>query len=237
MKSYYDEFYSQKDFIHFQQDKVYIQHLCSFLPELSQSSVLDVGCGRGYWSKLFYECGVGHVVGIDISSVGLEIARRAAPGVEFILADARNLQFIKNTFDMVFCQGLSEFNVDDISKTQNVGLQLLDYVNNQGLFVFSYSTNLSGKRKNGWMQHKKEVILNYLTSLGCQIEATYFIDRVIFLKILGKNVIKGIFSKYTLPTVSRLSGLPVLMVCVARKKPDIVLPEKKQLDSVLQKSG
>ncbi len=196
----------KKDFIHFKQDRVYIQLLCSFLPQLNQSSVLDVGCGRGYWSKLFYNCGVGHVVGIDISAVGLDIARREVSDVEFILADAKHLELRKNSFDMVFCQGLSEFNVADLSKTRSVGLRLLDYLNNEGVFVFAYATNLSGKRKNGWMQHKQDVILSYLLSLGCQIEATYFFDRAIFLRLFGRNVVKAIFSKYTLPAICYITG-------------------------------
>jgi ubiquinone/menaquinone biosynthesis C-methylase UbiE len=216
----YDNFYSKKDFIHFKQDRTYIQLLCSFLPNLQKSSVLDVGCGRGYWSKLFYECGAGRVVGVDISSVGLEIARREVPGAEFIQADAENMPGDKNSFDMIFCQGFSGFNVDDISKAQPAGLRLLQYLANDGLFVVACSSNFSGKRKHGWINHKQENIIKFIESLGCRINAVYAIDRVIFLKLLGKNVTNKIFSKYLLPAISSLTALPVLSVCIAQKQPD-----------------
>jgi ubiquinone/menaquinone biosynthesis C-methylase UbiE len=218
MASSYDDFYCKTDFRHFKQDHVYVQMLCSFLTDLRHRSVLDVGCGRGYWSHLFHECGVGRVVGVDLSQTGLDVARREVPACEFILADAKQLQFADNTFDMVFCQGLSEYNTADLAKAQSVGQELLRCLKDTGLLVFANSTNLSGKSKNAWVNHRKETILRYLTSLNCQIEATYFFDRAIFLRLLGRNVIRKFISDYVLPFICHVTGFPALMVCIARKK-------------------
>jgi ubiquinone/menaquinone biosynthesis C-methylase UbiE len=214
----YDDFYSKKDFIHFKQDRIYIQKLCSFLPDPRNSSILDVGCGRGYWSNLFHDCGVGRVVGIDVSQTGLDIARQAVPSAEFILADANHLHFEEDTFDMVFCQGLSDYNTEDFSAVETMGRELLRFSKKDGLFVFAYSTNLSGRKRGNWIQHKPEKIKNYLRSLGCQLEAVYIIDRVIFLRLLGRHVFNGVFSKYTIPAICHLTKLRAHLICIGRKK-------------------
>lgn len=214
----YNEMYRQHDFIHFKQDRIYIRKLCSFLPDIRHSSVLDVGCGRGYWTKLFQECGVGRAVGIDISRIGLDIARREVPSAEFVLADARHLQFRDNTFDIIFCQGLSDFNIEDLAQAE-AGPELLRCLKNNGLFIFATSTNLTGKKRGTWIQHKPEYIRYYLRTLGYQIEANYLIDRVIFLRLLGSHVFNGFFSKYTIPAICRLTGLRGQFICIGRKKP------------------
>ncbi len=213
----YDEMYRQNDFIHFKQDRKYIRKLCSFLSDPGNSAVLDVGCGRGYWTKLFKECGVGRAVGIDISRTGLDIARQEAPSAEFVLADARHLQFGDNTFDMIFCQGLSDFNTDELAKAE-AGTELLRCLKKGGLFIFATTTNLTGKKRGSWVQHKPENIRYYLRTLGYDIEAAYLIDRVIFLRLLGKYVFSSFFSKYAIPAICRLTGLRGQYICIGRKK-------------------
>jgi SAM-dependent methyltransferase len=213
----YDSFYSKKDFIHFKQDLVYVQKLCSFLPNPLNSSILDVGCGRGYWSQLFHECGIGRVVGIDISQVALDIARKEAPGAEYFMEDGKDLHFEEKSFDMVFCQGFSEFNSYDLDKTRSTGIGLFKCLKENGLFVIAGTTNLSGKMRGNWIQHKPQTIQDYLRGLGCRIEATYIIDRVIFLRIFRKYAFLGLFSKYTIPAICQLTKLRAHLVCIGRK--------------------
>jgi ubiquinone/menaquinone biosynthesis C-methylase UbiE len=213
----YDEMYRKNDFVHFKQDRIYIRKLCSFLADPGQSSVLDVGCGRGYWTRLFQEGGIGRVVGIDISQIGLEAARREVPGAEFIEADARHLQFADKSFDVIFCQGLSDFNTPDLSGAE-AGPELYRCLKEGGLFIFATTSNLSGKKRITWMQHKPEDVRIYLRTLGYQIEATYFIDRVIFLRLFGKYVFHSFFSKYTIPAICRLTGLRGQLICIGRKR-------------------
>ena len=216
-QAYYDHFYTEKDFLHFKQDRQYIQMLCSYLPVPGKTVILDVGCGRGYWSRIFWECGIGRVVGIDISQVGLSKARREVPEAEFLVADARHLIFKDGTFDMIFCQGLSEHNTDNLSKAVPVGLELFRCLKEGGLFVFAYSTNFSGKQKYGWQQHEKSVILKHLSDLGGHIEAVSLIERALLLKWLGKFALKNKVLDLFLPVVCRLTGLPVCLVGIIRK--------------------
>lgn len=219
--SEYDHFYAEKDFQHFQQDRIFVSHLISFLPSINNSMVLDVGCGRGYWSKLFYECGVSKIVGIDLSSVAINSAQHSIPEGNFFVADAQKLPLKDTTFDLIFCQGLSLYSTDNLEAKRPLGKELLRCCKDGALFVFAWSTNLSGgKRKKGdWQEHKWQSVVTYFEGLNCEIVAWFVIDRKILLKILGRLVFNGFFSKLLIPIVCRLTSLPGHLVCIAKKKP------------------
>ena len=63
-----------------------IPALLSLLPELDGKKVLDLGCGFGDHCRLFAEMGAEKVIGIDISSKMLDVARKenADPMIEYI---------------------------------------------------------------------------------------------------------------------------------------------------------
>lgn len=61
--------------------------------------VLDCCCGPGGMSRLLRERGM-EVTGVDVSDAMLECARRRAPGVTFLHADARRLPFADGKFDV-----------------------------------------------------------------------------------------------------------------------------------------
>lgn len=56
-----------------------IPALLSLMPDLRGKRVLDLGCGFGEHCKLFAERGAQRVVGIDISSKMLTVARQKNP--------------------------------------------------------------------------------------------------------------------------------------------------------------
>jgi len=70
------------------------------------SSICDLGCGNGHISGRLAELGY-QVTGVDASSSGIQIARRAYPGVRFIeaLID-RNLRL--GNFDLVISSDVIE---------------------------------------------------------------------------------------------------------------------------------
>lgn len=218
MADNYNEFYSTGDFAHFKQDRSYVKFLCSHLPDPHNATLLDVGCGRGYWSRLFRECGIGRVVGIDISRTGLQIAQQESPDIEFQLADARQLTFPDRSFDMIFCQGLSEFNVADLERARPAAIELLRCLKDTGILVLAYTTNFSGEIRRGWRQHKGSVIPDFLESLDCRVEATYHVERAVLLRLLGEYAIRNRLLKLALPLVCRLTGFAVSQVCLARRQ-------------------
>lgn len=74
-------------------------------------SVLDVACGTGVVARLAEQRGhVGRLVGIDLNSAMLAIARRKSTGIAWIEGSALDLPFDNNSFDAVLCQlGLQFF--------------------------------------------------------------------------------------------------------------------------------
>lgn len=62
--------------------------------------VLDLGCGNGRFSEIFPE-DIDYI-GVDNSEKMIEIAKKRYPKSKFCLADALNLPFPENFFDVIF---------------------------------------------------------------------------------------------------------------------------------------
>ena len=219
LRSLYDRFYREQDYVRYEQDFKYVSFLLSLLHRDGDESpqVLDVGCGTGSFSGLFRESGAA-TYGVDISGVGLEKALVNAPSVRFVQADACRLPFRSGSFDMVFSRGMSLFNVDDLSSVSPVGRELIRVIKDQGLLVFAWSSNLRGtwRKHRGWRDHRLEEITGYLDSLGLRLVEAFFIERRIALRVLGRHVFRG-FLGPLLPVIARVSGLPGEIVCIGRK--------------------
>lgn len=76
--------------------------------------ILDLGCGVGERSK--YLSKFGKVIGIDISSKNIEIAKQKYPEIDFRVMEAENLSFEKDFFDTIYAYDVLE-HVDDLEKT------------------------------------------------------------------------------------------------------------------------
>ncbi len=82
------------------------------LHEIDRSSqtLLDVGCGRGYWLKLLNEKTSFQLTGCDVFNK-LEI-----PGINYVKGDIGNLPFPDKSFDIVTCHHTIE-HLRDINKS------------------------------------------------------------------------------------------------------------------------
>lgn len=76
-----------------------------YLPDLTDKMILDVGCGQGMMMEYFSERG-NKVIGIDITSHSVSF--NALRGLTAIEADARNIPFAEDTFDLVYSLGVIE---------------------------------------------------------------------------------------------------------------------------------
>ena len=73
-------------------------------PEVrGEGAILDDGCGRGWWLRALVEAGVvpARLQGIDIQPERVAAARKAVPGAEIAVGDARNLRFSDESFAVV----------------------------------------------------------------------------------------------------------------------------------------
>lgn len=84
--------------------------------------VLDVACGTGAVARAAAsEVGPdGQVVGTDLNAGMLEVARRTAPGIEWVQSDAASLDFEDDTFDVVMCQSALMFFPDPVAAVREM---------------------------------------------------------------------------------------------------------------------
>jgi MPBQ/MSBQ methyltransferase len=82
-----------------------VERLLSFIPDESRTGrILDVACGLGASSRhLMRHFAPNQIVGINVSERQLERARCNAPGCEFRVMDATQLDFEDATFDNILC--------------------------------------------------------------------------------------------------------------------------------------
>jgi SAM-dependent methyltransferase len=91
----------------------YMLRWYDYLAELSKScssgkmKVLETGCGSSGGIAIFARDGHASV-GVDISSVAIEKARKEYQSVDFLCEDLFNMPFEDGTFDLVFNSGLIE---------------------------------------------------------------------------------------------------------------------------------
>ena len=84
--------------------------ICSRLPQKSGLSILDIGCGAGFFSILLAEKGH-NVTGIDLTESMIEEARKlgqeTGSAASFLVMDAERLAFADNMFDAVVSRNVT----------------------------------------------------------------------------------------------------------------------------------
>jgi SAM-dependent methyltransferase len=89
-----------------QSDDWWIEGTDRFIKLVGQGArVLDIGCGSGVKSKYLKEHGL-EVVGIDLSSGMIDIAKRELPDIEFHALDLKEAWRLEGLFDGLFMQAV-----------------------------------------------------------------------------------------------------------------------------------
>ncbi|MHA1265172.1 MAG: class I SAM-dependent methyltransferase [Candidatus Helarchaeota archaeon] len=83
-------------------------------------TILDYGCGDGYWTLFFSQFPYCKVVGVDYNSLRLKRARSIVKNVEFIEADLRKRNQHIGKYDIVFCSQVIEHIQEDIKFLMNI---------------------------------------------------------------------------------------------------------------------
>ncbi len=120
--------------------------LLAMCPQQPLGSVLDLGCGTGYClPKLADRYPQAKIVGADLSQGMLDHAQQHFPAFDYVLADAEDLPFEANKFDLVFSNLAVQW-CDDIA---NVLSEVQRVLKPGGWFIF---TNLA----DGTLQELKQ---------------------------------------------------------------------------------
>lgn len=99
-------------------------------PFIEKARVLELACGSGFYTYSFLEWGASSVLGVDISSVMIDEARRQGKEVSFIQADCSIPKaYDGGPFDLVFGAWLLNYAPDRaglVDMFQNIALNLKD---------------------------------------------------------------------------------------------------------------
>lgn len=126
--------------------------LISLVENLKPEKILEVGCGTGHWLNLLSKYS-SLLYGADYSTGMLNIAKKSNTYLNLVNADAGNLPFQKNSFDLILCiNAIHHFtnkksfidNVSSLLKTNGVlcimGFDPYDKENDWYLYDYFEST-------------------------------------------------------------------------------------------------
>ena len=87
------------------------------LSRISEATLLDQGCGGGRYTIAWKLLGVKKAVGLDISEIGIEDARRKLEylkldGIEFVTGSVLDLHYAQDSFDIVYSNGVLHHTLD-----------------------------------------------------------------------------------------------------------------------------
>lgn len=93
------------------------------------NSILDLGCGEG--TRLNFLAGEKKVLGIDISKVGIDLAKKSFPYLQFRVADLEKLPVEDKSFDLVY----SAFVMEHLTNPEKVLEEAVRVIADKGYLV------------------------------------------------------------------------------------------------------
>jgi SAM-dependent methyltransferase len=162
-----------------------------------QSKILDLGCGNGLYSEIFYLNGM-IVTGIDLSETAIRYCNnKYGNNIDFLCLDAFSMDY-KDKYDVVFCNFFTYFNSFDNLEDANEYVDIMmRYVKKGGHLFFVWISDLTAIR----LPMDRFNIMNYtVKQLKCMFSKyenrSFAIDSVSRLtyylgdKAFGKYVTK-----------------------------------------------
>ena len=180
--------------------------LRQLLPSFARKRVLDLGCGYGWHCFYAAEQGAAQVLGSDISSKMLEVARQKnhSPKVTFCQSAMEDLRFEKDSFDVVLSSLAFHYVADFAPLIQNI----FTWLAKGGDFVFSVEHPVfTAYGSQDWVYGPQGEILHFpvdnyyyegrrqATFLGQQVEKyhrtlTTYLDTLLTTGFVLKRVVE-----------------------------------------------
>lgn len=116
--------------------------------DLKPGTLLDVGCGEGFWGEFFREWGF-TVTGIDKERDFIATGRIKYPDLELLSADVEKPLGVigGRTFDVVFVKQLPHFYAEDLEPAKHILERLHRHVG--GTMLLSFYSEGDGKPHEG----------------------------------------------------------------------------------------
>ena len=109
--------------------------MLELLPDVQGKTILDLGCGYGYLCRKLVELGASKIVGIDISTKMLEVAKKenSHKKIQYFNIDMENIESLSIKFDVVVSSLALQY-VENYSKLVKDVYNLLK---DKGYFLYS----------------------------------------------------------------------------------------------------
>jgi SAM-dependent methyltransferase len=157
-------------------------------------TLLDVGCATGFYTESFRLLGC-TVTGLDYSEIAIEQASDKFPHCNFVQMNGFDPVFAQK-FDMIFCRGFSGANTHDLNFLAQWINKYLAILRDNGLFVFAYSSDFSGKEKDGEIVNlSKDELASLAKLLNGRHRATHNFYYFGFISKMKKMVDRYLLKK------------------------------------------
>lgn len=212
---FYNQTYRRPNYFHYQSwlYEPYVSSLIAFCGLKKGASVLDVGCGQGFFSHLFGKSGM-RVHGIDISETGIRAAQEVYGNVAitFAVSDIETATF-PELFDCVFVRSCSLYDTHTFPTQNEPTHNLLRHLKAGGKFIFAYNSNFSSKESPTWRYHSLEEVRQHFSH--------YSNPEIFFLNKITTYLLRTYsftpFVKQFNVLLSKASGMGGDVICILRK--------------------
>jgi len=217
LRDTYDQKYRQQNYFQYREwlYRRFVQALVRRAGLAAGGSVLDAGCGQGFFSWLFSGLGF-RTTGVDLSPEGIAAAQRQyGKQVErFLVGDVMDLPFV-DCFDCVFTRSCSLYNDATFASRTDATDRLLSYVKPGGVFIFDYYSKLSARKSSdSWRYHSLDDLRRHFARYpGATILFSLRFDAL----LLGSLALREPVSSLS-AAASRWSGLGGELVAIVRRR-------------------
>jgi ubiquinone/menaquinone biosynthesis C-methylase UbiE len=136
--NYAEKFINELEHKHL--DKILLKAFAS--ENIGKGKLIDLGCGPGQTTKFLFDCGFADIIGVDISSEMVTVARNINPHLNFEKADILNLNYPDNSFGSAIAfYSIVHFDYEQV-KTAFREIKRLLIHNGQFLFTFHVGNNI-----------------------------------------------------------------------------------------------
>jgi SAM-dependent methyltransferase len=211
---FYNEIYKQSNYFSYHRwlYAPYIASLVAFCGLKKGNSVLDVGCGQGFFSYHFSKLGM-KVHGIDVSETGIQMAEKMYGrfGVTFAVSDIQTATF-SEAFDCIFVRSCSLYNTDTFAIDTQITDKLLGYLRVDGVFIFVYNSSMFSKPSAKWRYHSLDDMRSHFRRYPCA--QMFFLNKITPF-LLHKYSFTSINTHFSV-FLSRVLGMGGDLVCVLK---------------------
>lgn len=230
--SFYDETYKRPNYFRYQNwlYEPYVSSLIAFCDLKKGASVLDVGCGQGFFSYLFSKNGM-RVHGIDMSETGISAAQRLYGhlGITFAISNIETATFPEQ-FDCIFIRSCSLYNTDRFPGQNETTNRLLKHLKTGGIFIFAYNSNFSSKSSPKWRYHSiEDVRMHFSDYFNAQV---FFLNKITTYLLRAHSFNPSVTHFNAL--LSNVSGLGGDLICIFEKTRTAIEPGEETATAAAQ---